>query len=412
MGGALLQLVAYGVQDIYLTGNPQFTYFKMVYKRHTNFAMETIQQTYTNQIGFSKEIQIEIGRFGDLLGRIWLELQVSGLGTNGYYQGRFGYKLIEYVELWIGSQMIDKQYGRWMDIWSQLTHPIEKYQNLLEMLDGYTCISPPDILNPLNDIRLVYIPFQFWFCRNPGLFLPLIALQYHEVKIKIQFNDNSSFPNAEIIKLTILSDYVFLDTEERRRFVQNNHEYLIEQVQHKLPVSINNTNRAELFLRFNHPVKYIVWALQRSQGTVPYFNYWPFNNMGITPTIQYDLMSKAKIQLNGLDRFQFRPGAYFREYQPYQYFTNYSRNSGNEFGGFYVYSFALKPEDPQPSGTLNFSRIDNTVLVMDLNNYPQDGKPPPEGDPYVTNSYTFFSYAVNYNVLRIMSGMAGLAYSN
>jgi hypothetical protein len=410
MGGALLQLVAYGAQDIYLTGNPQFTYFKLVYKRHTNFAMETIEQSYSNTADFTKEIQIEIGRFGDLLGRTWLELQVSGLGENGYYKGRFGYKLIEWAELWIGGQVIDKQYGRWMDIWSQLTTPIEKYDNLISMLDGWTCITPPNIITPTDDLRLVYIPLQFWFCRNPGLFLPLVALQYHEVVIKIQFNSDYFFPGVSIEKLNVLSDYVFIDTDERRRFAQVSHEYLIEQVQHLTPFSINSVNRVNIPLRFNHPVKYIVWALKRAQGTTPYdFNYWPFNDMGPTSTRQYDLMEKAKIQLNGLDRFKFRPGAYFREYQPYQYFTNYSINSGNEFGGFYVYSFGLNPEDTQPSGTLNFSRIDNAVLFMDLNNYPLNGTP---FGTYNQNSYNLFTYAVNYNILRIMSGMAGLAYSN
>ena len=337
MGGGLMQLVAYGAQDIYLTGNPQITFFKVVYRRHTNFAVESIEQTFS---GNGTKVSVTVSRNGDLLSRVWLTGLVTAPNTPGA-----AFSQVEYVECEIGGQVIDKQYGEWMQMWVDLTHNRDSR----------------DMLGDANDAG--YLPLQFWFCRNPGLALPLIALQYHEVKLNIAFEDSQS-------GVAVWCDYVFLDTDERRRFAQVSHEYLIEQTQFSNKLSAApGSNQVEL--RFNHPVKELVWRLHGTTHAV----------------------TDALLQLNGHDRFKRRDGAYFTQVQRYQHHSGHENASG-----FlpHVYSFALKPEEHQPSGTCNFSRIDNAVLNF--------------AAPASTTNISV--YAVNYNVLRIMSGMGGLAYSN
>jgi hypothetical protein len=443
-GGGLMQLVAYGAQDIYLTGNPQITFFKVVYRRHTNFALEAIEQTYTGQANFDRRFTVTVARNGDLLGRVIIEVLFtpeSDTVEDGII--RFGHQLIEYVEVEIGGQIIDKHYGIWMDAWCQLTHTQEQWEKLTRMIDGSL------ISTDFSNTNRMYIPLQFWFCRNPGLYLPLIALQYHEVKLNINFNPQSEVftayngplntvntdYNVVIQDVRIYCDYVFLDTDERRRFAQVSHEYLIEQVQYNNGITIptngqavktTNPNNFQTELRFNHPCKelvWFIWALSNDTAQQEAFNYAGTNvdNAALPSTIEnyYDIVQTALLQLNGHDRFKRRDGTYFRTVQLYQWHTGGHLQcpetlsaplAGNPLsgvpqwlahtGGIYVYSFALKPEDHQPSGTCNFSRIDNAVLNLSVANMP---------DNY---TYTLFVWAINYNVLRIMSGMGGLAYSN
>ena len=229
-----------------------------------------------------------------------------------------------------------------------------------------------------------YIPLQFWFCRNPGLALPLIALQYHEVKLNIKFCNLSAGAAAEV-----WCDYIFLDTDERRRFAQVSHEYLIEQVQYNNGVAMP-AGGTQTELRFNHPVKELVWQSVASS-----------NGCACGKTGLDDVCS-ALLQLNGHDRFRKRDGDYFSTVQRYEHHsgarTSAATNNCVDSGEIYMYSFALKPEEHQPSGTCNFSRIDNAVLNVER----LKGKAAGVLDVY----------AVNYNVLRIMSGMGGLAYSN
>jgi hypothetical protein len=398
MAGGLMQLVAYGAQDIYLTGNPQITFFKVVYRRHTNFAVEAIQQTFNGAADLGRRFTCTIARNGDLLHRLYLELDVnSNSNTNDY----LGFQLIDYVEVEIGGQVIDKQYGEWMAVWCDLTHTLDQAIMLSEMLE----------INS-NTARL-RVPLQFWFCRNPGLALPLIALQYHEVKINVQFTNLtvSALDTQSLADCTVWADYIFLDTDERRRFAQVSHEYLIEQVQYSNALTVNSgevpqTTQQEL--RFNHPVKELVWLVDTNNSTSNFTGY-----------IQ---SSTALLQLNGQDRFKRRTGDYFTKVQRYEHHTGAGRRfTINKLGTteidmsleyIHIYSFALKPEEHQPSGTCNFSRIDNAVLNLEFkaagygyNTPANDGNDIPAGTVLKV-------YAVNYNVLRIMSGMGGLAYSN
>jgi len=412
MGGGLMQLVAYGAQDIYLTGNPQITFFKVVYRRHTNFAMESIEQVFNGVANFGNKVVCTIARNGDLVGRMYLEIDLSN-DTLESDVSRLGFKLIKSAEVEIGGQRIDKHYGEWMDIWNQLSQPVNQLHKLNEMVNGALV---------QNGNRKLYIPLQFWFNTNPGLALPLIALQYHEVKVSIDFakigdikginsiNNNDQLLNSSsFINCCLYCDYIFLDTDERRRFAQVSHEYLIHQVQYngKSSYQVSETV-GNIDLRFNHPCKEVVWSVQKSDlscnkdGDNQPFNFNLDGNL--SNNRGQDALRSAVIQLNGHDRFRERDSSYFRTVQPFQHHTGLFDNGqsdNKQKGMFYCYSFALKPEEHQPSGTCNFSRIDNAVLTLELNESDSGGI-----------GKLVKVYATNYNVLRIMSGMGGLAYSN
>ena len=388
MGGGLMQLVAYGAQDIYLTGNPQITFFKVVYRRHTNFAMESIEQTFNGATGFGRRVTATISRNGDLIKDMWLEVFFT-IPESAELRYGYGNALVKQVEIEIGGQLIDRQYGEWLDIWSELSVPEGKRAGYDEMVGNYGFTNAK-----------VDVPLMFWFNRNPGLALPLIALQYHEVKINLDIGANEdvdqkdSGPTA-LTSLKLWVDYIYLDTDERRRFAQVSHEYLIEQLQFTGDAAISGTSfRTEL--NFNHPCKELIWVCQidsqkRGGTSGQPCQFTTLENPAANPG------ATAILKLNGQDRFQERRMEYFRRVQGFKHHTHSVRTDSNHLQFIYLYSFALNPEEHQPSGTCNFSRIDNTVLSFNNN-------------PSRTGIIKVF--AVNYNVLRIMSGMGGLAYSN
>ena len=526
MGGGLLQLVAYGAQDVYLTGNPQITFFKVVYRRHTNFALESIQQTFNGTVGYGSRVTSTIARNGDLISRAYLVIKSTAKNLCPY----FGLRVIKHAEVEIGGQKMDKHYADWMYIWNELSLPVSKKEGYFKMVGGagstgdygvktgttfvlkqgdvnvtqlenanentkgvivkaksnssngfgleleikvsntgvlsvtvdkkganyknvdttftinvkdlftkkdknenitintdgpaisdelaFTLIhSDFEVLDGADkkELNTLYVPLEFWFCRNIGLALPLIALQYHEVKFKIEFaekdeialmwNNGGTALSGGVLETTakdkignlvcnIYVDYIFLDTDERRKFAQLSHEYLIEQLQFTGEEQFNQQIR----LNFNHPVKELVWVSKWSgtgqqQDNNPLRNYYNYSDVSNIEVGGGNPFTQASIKLNGNDRIAAREGRYFDLVQPYQHHTNIPKN-----GGINVYSFALKPEEHQPSGTLNMSRIDSAHLHLKTN---------------VANSNrTVLIYAINYNVLRILSGMGGLAYSN
>jgi len=434
MGGGLMQLVAYGAQDIYLTGNPQITFFKVVYRRHTNFSIEAIEQTINGTVSTTgSTVTATISRNGDLVSNLWLDMKLDPTtlaaagSTYMNWTNNTGHALLKECEVEIGGQRIDRHYSQWLDVWNELSdHDESEWSGLNKHAakNAYLKSGTNVSTSPATLATRLYVPLKFWFCRNPGLALPLIALQYHEVKVKMTFRDLNACVNCSSTTLALANassqdyklwaDYIYLDTDERRRFAQVSHEYLIEQVQReKGSMSISQK------LNFNHPVKELIWVVQddfcvvESKDTSPiadatlnlpnsaaeqgndYFNYATVDTASTTEYINgqtsYEPFGTAKLQLNGHDRFKQRNASYFRTCQPLQ--------AGHKVPSkhVYCYSFALKPEEHQPSGTCNFSRIDNAKLMF--------------GATIATGS-TLTVYAVNYNVLRIMSGMGGLAYSN
>jgi hypothetical protein len=456
-GGGLLQLVAVGKQDVFLTGNPQISFFKMVYRRYTNFAMESQAMYFDGTANFGQRISCLIPRRGDLLGNIYLDVQLPGLtntvdGSAVSYVNSIGNALIREISFEVGEQEIDRQTGQWMYIWQQLTTSASQRDALNLMLGEMNSPYQPPENKPgpyTGDLHL-YIPLQFYFCRNPGLYLPLLALQYHPIRINITlaplntlfYNPsastslkcvNNTYINpANITGMLLWGDFVFLDVEERRRFVAKSHEYLIEQIQYTPLISVSPfQTQVTIQTDFNHPIKEFIFICQRdfmSQVNEP-FNYSSFainevvdisamnfgcdfyGNGGIniksnnTNYYRTDLISQALLQLDGYDRFQIRDAPYFRLIQPYDHHTT---TPVQQF--IYCYSLALRPEDAQPTGTLNASRIDSVNWQITMNpvlNVPATGN----SQTSVRGACTIRIYAVNYNVFRVVNGFGGVLFT-
>jgi len=418
-----MQLVAYGAQDVYLTGNPKVTFFQAVYKRHTNFAMENIEQTVNGTAAASGRVSVTVARNGDLVGDMYVELSTASTARqtqsilndasgNNYDTNWIAERAIKSAELSIGGQRIDKHYQRWWRLYSELYLSDASKTNW-----GKMTTAPV----PGTGGKQVFLPLIFFFNRNPGLALPLIALQYHEVRI--DFDLTATFDKyLSTSTFKVWANYIYLDTEERRRFAQKGHEYLIEQVQHTGTDSVTVGSENQKRLSYNHPVKELVWCLD--EGGTDFANAWNFTTTDITVTsnisqavfdsncfvtpstagapmllqegTQWDEetvggLDTFKLVLNGQDRFKEQTGKYFNQVQPFNH------HSGSPMPGIYSYSFALKPEEHQPTGTCNFSRIDNAQVSIKPNSGRCD---------------TLHMFATNYNVLRIQSGMGGLAFSN
>jgi hypothetical protein len=388
--------------------------------------MEAIEQTFNGTPNYSSRVTCQISRNGDLINRVYLQLRLTGT-TN--YCKYFGLRVINYVEIEIGGQRIDRHYAHWLYIWNELSLPVSKREGYNDMVGAYGgTVGGNNAGGPTINSTL-YVPLEFWFCRNIGLALPLIALQYHEVKININFesqaNCKTSSGGVDIpFTASLWVDYIFLDTDERKRFAQLSHEYLIEQLQFTGEEAITSTS-VKSKLNFNHPCKEIIWFLTNTaNSTNNWFNYTTVTNAIYDSDATFSIwenklsfdgltggyaeliypanpISSAKLVLNGNDRFATRSGVYFNLIQPFQHHENIPKNAGIN-----VYSFALKPEEHQPSGTLNFSRIDTAILNMTIYSNTLNSL------SYTATNSTLFVYATNYNVLRILSGMGGLAYSN
>ena len=598
MGGGLMQLVAYGAQDVYLTGNPNITFFKVVYRRHTNFAMECSEITLSGSSDFGRKVNTQISRNGDLIMQIYLRVILEQIQDSNYrgkfaWVRRLGHSMISDIELTIGGSRIDKHYGTWMDIWYELTHTdnlSHGYDKMIGDVPELTALSTANADGIIKPEYTIFVPLQFWFCRNHGLALPLIALQYHEVRLEIQFEkkaelgvysssflSSDAYTNMRIHDANLLVNYVYLDAEERRKFAQVGHEYLIEQLQFTGATNIPNGYAGSTInhsndLSFNHPSKELIWVMKNGNyttgksflayshqddwsealddaaanigsnmfhvypaGTIPsiistkvleittqngsvvtslangdpthvvsfatdiidnrdpaeiaipidysliklyitrdIFTISQYNlgdkiddvsisviveskpipdgtfiytldkvvvlthtltvrdiSIPVTNWTDYRLstaldliiyqhtnygilldgtnnpISSAIIQLNGHDRFSEREGNYFNYIQPYEHHTHTPAD------GINVYSFAINPENHQPSGTANLSRLDKVRLTVKYNDPTLTiaGSTAPSLSAF-TNESQLFVYCFNYNILRILSGMGGVAYSN
>ena len=401
--GTLVELIARGKQDTYIIGNPQFSYFKSVYKRYTNFSVETIKQIFTESPDFGKRVTCIIDKKADLLNDIILEIELPSIQDHISWTNGIGYYMIEWVELQLGGEPIDRITGDMMNAWMELSTPPGKKQAIYTMI-GKTALQFNSSLQT-GTLNLL-VPLPFWFCRSMEKSLPLIAMQYTDVKIVVQFKQfNSCWYNVpsmngltpsttpRITSANLLCNYVYLDVFERTKFAKElNHEYLIEQFQsiNGYGVSQNIIN-ANIRLFFNHPVKELFWMYRTTlaNNSNDYDNYASIINYNSIPIPPF---TDITLRFNGNDRFEATTETFFRLYQPYKYHSCATNNY------IYMYSFSLDPENVQPSGTCNFSKIDNVVLNLDFTANIPDG--------------TINVYAMNYNILRIQSGMAGILFSS
>lgn len=421
MGGGLIQLVAYGEHDIHLTGNPEITYFKKIYKKYTHFSIETIKQKIENSINFDSTIDTTIARKGDLISNIFIKLRLpapssiitSNNSTYNNWVNNIGYALFEKITLEIGGQVIDTHYGEYYDILSEF----EDHQNTNYFLTGKYLNNRALEFNN-NKSTNYYIPLKFWFCQNIGSALPIIALQNTDIKLKIKLRklesliltDGSNVSVSTKLKpsnLEIYTDYIFLDQYERLKFAQSSHQYLINQVQrikqNKLSTGTNN-----ITMDLNFPVKELFWVFRHKsralETTTPLLNLensdingndW-FNyssnventNLGVGT---YDVFSKANIMFDGHDRFSLMDADYFRTFVPY----TYRKIIPNKF--IYCYSFCLEPKLNQPSGSANMSRINSKKLVL---------------KNVVSSDFEILIFAINFNILNISGGVAQIKYQN
>jgi hypothetical protein len=441
-GGTLSQLIALGAADTHLTANPTVTFWRLRIQKCTNFAMESIMQTYTGSASWGSEVQITLNRTGDLVYWMYVLLEVPGIvghrvdsggtvagqrfpqascdpcqdgklevdedededcdGMAGPYANwvdELGFAALKSVAFSIGGQVIDTVYSHYLHMWEELSGKPGK--RLYEMI-GKRFHRDQLVADSQRDRRL-YVPLPFYFTRHSGNALPLVSLQFHSLQVHVKFACLSelvqvSGPDVRVLKtldsqpltnndLSSVLDttYVYLDMEERDRFAVGSFQQLITQVQ---PYSTpSNSNSIKATLNFNHPTLELIWAVQRDcQHTAN-------NTFNYSGKFERDPIERASLLINNLHRFD-REATYFRLVQPYQTHTNIPQ------GFIYVYSFALHPEDCQPSGSLNFSRIDNVTFSAQLQS------------ELGTEKTNLIMFARSFNILRFKEGLGGLLYSN
>ncbi len=435
-----IQLKATGPENLYLNANPSITFFKNVYKRYTNFVMNHIKLDFEGSdildynSGVTKKCKIP--RHGDLLGRIYLRANIPNITSttaqNFKWIRNVGIQLIERVRIFIDGQIIDEQYSDWMNIWNELSMSSSKKSNYLNMIGDIQEMYSPDssLYNESSSVTIeentLYIPLNVWFTHNPGLAMPLIALQYNELSVHIDFKpisslytvntdntsplsqnnpDNFSFSNflinsSDNISVNIEAEYFFLDDEERGWFAKRNHQYLITQVKRFTTSGLSKTNGNVIQLELFHPVIEIIWVLKRSDVNLrnEWFNFtnWDYKaTAGTGSTNKKNILSSASILLNGVERLEEKDFSYFNKLQPYQHHSSSPKN------GIYVYSFSLNPELFQPSGSINMSTIADIQLKLNLTT-----------QKTTTFEYDLQIFVTNYNVLQISNGMGNIKFAN
>ena len=583
MPGGLLTLVCYGCNDLYLTGAPQITFFKIAYRRYTNFSIESIIVAPNTHTNFGEEIEIIIPRTGDLMSKTFLAInlpetyfsfdefdfisptvtlnpnfltnynkvksfmkyntaayrtilrdyKVNGITTtdiklnldiliNGdgqtakinfdnlynnslpemlkyylktsniftmtenilsvdtdsidvlltvfniaqnciessikcqdYYfnlyndalkiyqidsiknlkfswNNNLGHNIIEYIDVYIGGEYIDRTDGEILEIFYQLQNINTKDKIYNELIGMKKELVTFDSLR--KPAFTMYIPFQFWFTKNYGSAFPLVASQHSEVVFKIKFKNLNNcatiqnIPNYDYtledlwddkkyyLNCNLLVDYIFLDGLERRKFAQSSHEYLIETLQSTY--EIINTNNYIYHLDMKHPCKEFIWFFQKEVYKIDTTGKYTgqFNNFSIDISNNGSIMNNTSISLNGDDKIDKFVGKwqYYNYIQPYQCHTRTPSN------GIYIYSNALSPEQIQPSGTMNLSKIKDVAFNFNLNPnaffYNLSDIDPTiikgsYGDELLPTNIYFKIYVIAYNILRLSNGYTGLAFS-
>ena len=436
---ALLQLVASGIEDEFLTKTPEITFFETEYKQHTPFAMQTVPVLFSSGFSFGNTISCTLDRIGDMVGAMTLNVKMDALPTTGENQVKWindlGHTLLESVELEIGGQVVDKHYGEWLDIWAEFSQPIGKKDGYHEMVyknvsmltsenskavDSNAFFDDADITDDERSSRDIYIPLNFWFCRNPGLALPLIALNHHQVRVVFKIasfdkcitnntgDKNPSFTSsvtADQINATsrLLVNYYYLDNERRQEIATTEHKFLIEQLQTTGTISVTKGTQFNRYpLQFSHPVKALFWVFQNNNNNANQ-NFMYGKVKGLKKANK-PLVKSIQLKVNGQELTEDFSHKYFSLLQPYYHNTSVPTISTD----LYTYSFALRPEEYQPTGTLNFSRIENAYLHVNFNK-PDKTSADTSGDTQC-QFINFRCYALNYNIFVVTSGMGGMLY--
>ena len=513
MTGSILQLVATGIEDIFLTNDPQITYFKIVYKRHTNFAREEIKQSFITIPDFDTQVSVNIAKQGDLMEKTILVITLPQIECSEdpnvmYAWCRYiGYTLIDNIELEINGRQICKHYGEWMMLWNQMFNDMANYTGFRKMIGD---IPELFMFTRTKGSYQLFIPLQFWFCRSSSTALPLVSLIYSDIKINLslrpwqeclittpthymicqddlvgfkkfeyitqtvdgvtsigifsgydslsnkllytlitsnnflQIPQNSNNPNKyKIIGKTsnayvlpivqnsltliinpasykydkikslklgdvhLIINYIFLDEDERLKFSQKKHDYIIEQLYYTNANAIVGSNDS-IRLNIDNPCKYIIWVLQQQYlyNSKHYYNYTANydNNLPYNIINNYDsyksyydndnsLITRETILLNQQDRLSYRDSKYFRINQIYEKCVNPPPNGVN------AYFFTLDPNTTQPCGSCNMSKFEKIELKMNIN-------------PIISlkNPAVFRSYAETNNILRVSNGLCAIMF--
>ncbi len=458
MTGGLFQLVVYGIEDLILTHNPNVTYFKNVFKRYTNFTRETIQLNFAGDIDFGKQISCTIPNKGDLINKLYIKLILPEINydrNNEYIYSwvkYIGYVILKSVELNIGGKIIDKHTNDWLYIWNELTIHKSKKNGFNKMI-GHIPQNYDFNLHFKKDIEryICYIPLNFWFCKESNQSLPLCALKSHDIKLNINLNIlENCLLQANIVNINglanetkyqsdittvkylenmsklecyLLADYIFLDKKEKELFSNISHTFCVEQLQYLDSYEFMG-DFSSVQLNFNHPVKELFWCFIYDRNILikDYFCYENYEKSK-TYIVNYDEyfepisvvftdneiessnpVNSVNLYMNGEKRFPEQTGDYTSILLPYYYHTSNPNN------GINIYSFALYPEQSQPSGTCNFSKIDETILENSLKTYyyynDENNKIIESGNGIVK------IFAINYNIFKIKDGIGGFIYNN
>jgi len=479
-----ISVISIGKENIYLSAQPEITYFKIAYKRHTNYSIEPIPQYFKTTPDFGRRCTVNIGKNADLLGMIYLYVELPIISNNSIqfsWVEKIGLALINFVEIEINGYIIDRHYGDWMNIWNELTISKGHKKSYNKMIGN---ISELTDYSYSKKNMILYIPFSFWFCLDSGLSLPLIALFHCDIKIHVDFNDidncykispsnymtivdnfcifekgelfyqiyqnnkiigefiyfdpinqrvyynpikdkfiiptesdinlkligsKSNYqinikPNSVIIKnydyfkfnkpslinSFLLANYIFLDNFERANFINNSHEYIIQTVQNIPEQTINSINTSYKLSLVN-PIKLLIWRaiLSSNKNNNNHFNYM---SLPYTNTEEY-LIKNNQLVINSINRMSLNSYHYYTNLPYYQY------NFNNEQKGIYMYSFALNPKELQPSGSLNFSKIDDAYIQLTMNNIVS-----------YQNAIILKGYGIQYNILKISNGIGSLGF--
>ena len=458
MTGGLFQLIVYGIEDLILTYNPNVTFFKSVFKRYTNFTTENIQLNFAGDVDFGKQLSCTIPKKGDLINKMYIKLVLPKINydTNNKYIYAWvkyiGYSIVKSIELNIGGKIIDKHTNDWLYIWNELTTNKSKKNGFYKMI-GHVPSNYDFNLHFNSDISeyICYIPINFWFCKESQLSLPLCALKEYDIKIKVNLNilENcllqanivntngklietkyqtdiagvSYLENMNKLQCYLLADYFFLDKQEKELFINTSHTFCVEQVQY-LDTYEFMGDFSSVQLNFNHPVKELLWCFiyDRNIKIKEFFCYENYEkskyytvtyNEYLEPTIVTFLnneiessnpVNSVNLYVNGEKRFPEQTGDYTSILLPYYYHTNNPNN------GINLYSFALYPENSQPSGTFNFSKIDESILENSLKTYYYYNS---ENTKVLESGTGFIKiFAINYNIFKIKDGIGGFIYNN